>query len=227
MLALGLFSNANAAIISGEHRANNQPVNLSGLQWLSLDITANLSYTDLFNTPVDISGTPTDRLSKDVFKGIPGQDIGLGWRLAKVEEVRALLSSLFSPLLLKDRITTGATPEPLANATAAQWFLTHFGRLGSSSQPTFFKYGERGACGSVTTLCHEGIFNNGGTTEYQALNRDDQLNSKTADSGSFLVRTIPVVAPPTPTIEASEPSTVLLSVLMLLGLIGRARLANH
>ena len=226
VIALGLFGNANAAIISGDHSVNGQSVNLSSLEWLSLDLTANLSYVDLFSTPVDTSGSPTGRFSEDAFKGITGQDVGLGWRLATVNEVNTLLNSIFSPALFSGSNTTvGNSNEARANATASQWFFSNFGNIGGRFQPTFFKYGESEACGSELTLCHAGLFNSGTTTEYQMSDDNDQLDSAVFNSASFLVRTTPV-AQDNQVTQVSEPTGLALGTLLLCGLAARVRSKN-
>ncbi len=223
VLALGLLGNANAAVISGDHTVNGQSVNLSGLEWLSLDLTAGLSYVDLFNTPIDSSGTATGRFDQDSFKGIAGQNVGQGWRLATVKEVNSLLGSLFtSALFTGSNATVGNSNESRANATAAQWFFSNFGRIGGRFQPSFFKYGQSEECGSALTLCHAGLFNSGTTTEYQVSDANDQLNSAVFNSGSFLVRATPITQT-NQVAKVSESSALALSALILCGFAARTK----
>jgi hypothetical protein len=50
LFAMSIMTGANAAIISGTHQTNDgKNVNLSNLEWLSFDLTSNVSRTDIEN----------------------------------------------------------------------------------------------------------------------------------------------------------------------------------
>lgn len=212
-----ITSNAIASIISGpQTTSNGKVVNLSGLEWLSLDQTVGYSKTSIED-------------------GSAGNWLANGWRYSTRTETEALLDSLW-----------GGTTEGWYwdNYDGASWFGDNFGKLGTYtdhlgheiSEMHFFFAGNAGATSnsfvgsvrldinptSTSLYASKGFFMDGFGlsvgTDQQGINEQFITSGRSGqyNQGSLLVRTASV----------PEPSSFFLVLAFIMVVISKTRTAT-
>lgn len=142
--ATSFVSTANAGFISGEQsfqdvNGNSKSVNLSGLEWLSLDHTLGMSRDDIDGK--DWTDTKGNSWNSNE------------WRYATRAETNALINSLW-----------GGTYDGVGynNYQGANWFADHFGMVSGTAdgwtnyQRSYFFYGAAGDCSTDPTISCSG-----------------------------------------------------------------------
>ncbi|MGE0484927.1 MAG: hypothetical protein AB7Q81_12370 [Gammaproteobacteria bacterium] len=127
LLAIVLAQAAHATIINA---SSGTTADLQGLEWLSLDVTVNMSRSQVENSALIQNG---------------------GWRYATRAETGTLINSLW------DGVYDGFSP---TNAPGALDFLAHWGTLFTPAGVGYvdprganFFFGDDGECGGVNTTC--------------------------------------------------------------------------